>query len=572
MSDKDIVIGIDLGTTTSEAFIIRDKELVPMKNEEGKTIIHSVVGIDPATKKITIGDIEGVAYAPDDYTTEVKRLMGKKTKINLGEEKYTPEEVSSKILSYIKDYSEKQLGSKIDSAVITVPAAFNSHACEATIHAGKLAGFDNVSIIDEPSAAAIAYTFNNSTDEFQKVMVFDLGGGTFDVSVGEFQSEVLDIKASAGNINLGGKNFDRLIRDYLVEEFKKEHGIDLSLDKTTFDRLLFLAENSKKDLSFKDRVIVRQANITMKDNKPLGLSIKLNQTTFDSLIKKDLEQTVTAMKKALKDAKYKKEDIDIILLVGGSTRIPQIKTIIKEFMGKEPLSNIDPDLAVSQGAAIKATGEIVVLPVIPHPLGTSAIVDIGGTKAPNFFAEIMPSNTPILTDSVDKFITVFDDQEKLNFEVYQKNNLETEQFINEANDNFKLIGKLDIIGIPKNKAGKESITATYNVNADNQISVKVVIDSTEEEFSKIFSMYDSAIIDAHIEENQEEDVIIEIDKTVLYPNYKTTIELVEKKLKKNANDDLASLLVKLKESIINNNKSECNRLDDEINEVLFELE
>ena len=604
VSKENIMIGIDLGTTTSEAYVYIDKKVKLIKFEritpagviDDSPLIDSVFGVDPTLGDEVVSDMSHLKVYPENYITEVKRCMGKtedeiKKILKSNNEKrktlkidtieYSPEEVSAKILKHIKKIAEDEVDKKINEAVITVPANFNNNQRQATIKAGQIAGFTKVNIIAEPTAAALAYTVNKSDDNYKKIMIFDLGGGTFDVSVGEYQNQVLDVKASAGDNHLGGKDFDRAIRDHICKEFKKEHGIDLSKDTGAYFQLLLKSEDVKKRLSKKEEVpITEPAIVEDSKGKKINLNMKLSREKFISLISKKLDKTKLAIKKSLKDAKWKKEDIDIVLLVGGSTRIPYVYDLVKKSMNKDPQNDIDPDLAVSQGAGeyckILIDGGGVIMDVLPMSLGTNAVVEYMGQMVPNFYSEILPENWPLLKENDDeagKFFMIHDNQESVDFKVYQRQSGEESPFIDDNNPNFTELGELKVDGIPPKKAGEESISAKYMADANGVIKVKVLIDSTGKEFNKEFQLNEvdnsnKKIIDA--EEIEDNNLDIWKDSKIA-KNHTLTIKLADNELKKNKHEKLSILVEDLKKAIIDNNVSLAEEKDMEINDFLFEL-
>ena len=308
----------------------------------------------------------------------VKRLMGSNKKVEAEGKKYTPEEVSAMILAYMKDYAESYLGEKVNKAVITVPAYFNDSERQATKNAGKIAGLEVERIINEPTAAALAYGLDKQ-DDAQTVLVYDLGGGTFDVSILELGDGVFEVKSTSGNNKLGGDDFDERIMNHLVEVFKKENGIDLSKDKMAMQRLKDAAEKAKKDLSGVTTTQISLPFISQGSDGPLHLELSLTRAKFEDLVSDLVESTLEPVRKAMKDAKLSKNDIDKVILVGGSTRIPMVQEIIKKELGKEPHKGVNPDEVVAMGAAIQGgvlTGEvndIVLLDVTPLSLGIETL-------------------------------------------------------------------------------------------------------------------------------------------------------------------------------------------------------
>ena len=339
------IIGIDLGTTNSCAAVLEAGAPKVIPNPEGGRTTPSVVAFKKG-ERIVGEAAKRQALTNPNTVSSIKRLMGTKEKVELDGKKYTPEEVSAMILSYIKDYAESYLGEKVDKAVITVPAYFNDAQRQATKNAGKIAGLEVERIINEPTAAALSYGLEKENG--QTILVYDLGGGTFDVSILELGDGVFEVKSTNGNNHLGGDDFDQKIIDYIVEEFAKENNIDLRDDKMAMQRLKEVAEKAKKDLSGMVTTQISAPFITKNDDdEPLHIDMELTRAKFEELISDLVESTIEPVRKALKDAKMKKSDIDKVILVGGSTRIPCVYELIKKELGQEPSREVNPDEVVA---------------------------------------------------------------------------------------------------------------------------------------------------------------------------------------------------------------------------------
>ena len=454
------IIGIDLGTTNSCVAVLEGGEAHVIPNPEGSRTTPSVVAFKKGER--IVGDAaKRQAITNPNTVSSIKRLMGTSKKVELDGKKYTPEEISAMILGYLKDYAESYLGEKVTKAVITVPAYFNDSQRQATKNAGKIAGLEVERIINEPTAAALAYGLDKQ-ENTHTVLVYDLGGGTFDVSVMELGDGVFEVKATAGNNHLGGDDFDERIMDYLVEQFKKENGVDLSKDKMAMQRLKEVAEKAKKDLSGMTSTQVSAPFISQGEDGPLHLDLTLTRAKFEDLIRDLVESTLGPVRQAIKDAKIKNSEIDKILLVGGSTRIPMVQELIKKELGKEPSREVNPDEVVAMGAAIQGgvlTGEvndIVLLDVTPLSLGLETL---GG-----IMTVLIPKNTTIPTSKKQVFSTAADNQPAVDIHVLQGER-------QMAADN-KTLGNFQLSGIPAAPRGVPQIEVTFDIDANGIVNVK----------------------------------------------------------------------------------------------------
>ena len=589
-------IGIDLGTTNSVVAVMEGGEVKIIPNQEGNRITPSMVAVTDKGE-ILVGEPakRQAVTNPENTVFAVKRLMGRKIDdpnvqrfmkiapykivpadnndawVELRGRKYSPPEISAMILKKLKQAAEDYLGEEVTDAVITVPAYFNDHQRQATKDAGRIAGLNVLRIINEPTAAALAYGFDKKKD--QRIVVFDLGGGTFDVSILEIGEGVFEVKATSGDTFLGGEDFDQRIIDYVVEEFKKETGIDLRNDRMAMQRLKEAAEKAKKELSTAMETEINLPFISADQTGPKHLVMKITRAKLEALVEDLIERLEGPCRQALKDAGLTEADIDAVVLVGGMTRMPKVQEKVKEIFGKEPTKGINPDEVVAHGAAIQAAvlkGEvkdIVLLDVTPLSLG---IETLGGV-----FTKIIERNTPIPVKKSQIFTTAEDNQTSVTIHV-----LQGERPL--AKDNISL-ARFELYGIPPAPRGVPQIEVTFDIDANGIVnvtakdlgtgkeqSIRIQPSSglTEDQIQKIIKE-----AEAHAEEDRKKKELIEARNqldSLIYTTEKNLREFGDR-LDPASKADLEKAIENAKKALNSDDISEVRRATDELTKASYKL-
>lgn len=574
------VIGIDLGTSTSEIAVYKNGKVTVIPNSKGNRITPSYVGISTDGEMIFGEDAKGQAVGrPNDTVMEFKRLMGTSNTIFLGGREYKPEQISAFLLSYLKKCAEEYLNEEVEEAVITVPANFDDNQRQATMLAAKLAGLKCERIINEPTAAAMAFGIKNM-DKDMRVLVYDFGGGTLDVTVLKMFEGILDVETSYGDTKLGGKDFDEKMIHLMIKKIEGIKGVKLQKsDLFTLSKLKDEAEKAKVDLSFINEVTVCLENIRT-DKGLQNVDITISRREFEEEVKELVERSGFVIDKALEDKGLSYEDIDFVLMVGGTTRIPLVRNYVKNKLNKNIRTEINPDEAVGMGAAVQAAikagiisneNSLIITDVCPFNLGTSCVNNINGVLVPGVFSKIIERNSTIPTTRSEIYYTVNDNQTDVVIDVYQTLDNDC-LFVNNAT----LIGEFVLDNVPPKPKGEEAIKIEYSYDINGNIKAVAEVVSTghrreieikrNNSFVNLADYQDIAVTNSDIDYKEKE----------LYKKYRMTIEGVEKRLsvigESNAKNELIKLLNQLKYYIAKGDEEQGDEIESKIIDILFDLD
>ena len=567
------VIGIDLGTTNSAVAVMEGGESVIVTNSEGNRTTPSIVAFTKDGERLVGETAKRQAITnPDRTITSIKREMGTEYKVNIDGKDYSPEEISAMILQKLKADTESYLGEEVTEAVITVPAYFTDSQRQATKNAGKIAGLNVKRIINEPTAAALAYGIDKETDQ-HKVMVYDLGGGTFDVSILEVGDGVFEVLATRGNNRLGGDDFDEKLLNYLADEFMKQNGVDLRKDATSKQRLKDAAENAKKELSTRVSTNVNLPFISAVNGTPVHLNMDITRSKFDELTSDLVEESLKPVRQALEDAGLSHNDIEKVLLVGGSTRIPAVQEAVKKLIGKNPQKDINPDECVAIGAALQGgvlTGEVkdlLLLDVTPLSLG---IETLGGVCT-----KLIERNTTIPTKKSQVFTTAADGQTSVEIKVLQG---EREM----AADNT-LLGQFNLTEIPAAPRGVPQIEVTFDIDANGIVNVSAkdlgsgkqqamtITSSTKMSDEEIKRKVDEASKYAEEDKNKKETIETKNNaESVIYQVEKTIKDLGDK-VSESEKSDINSKVEALRSILDSGDNNDIKAKTDDLTQEMYKL-
>lgn len=568
-----MIVGIDLGTTHSEIALVENGKVTIIPDENGHKLIPSFVSV-AENGDILVGEPAKNQYVlyPERTIKSIKRRMGEDITVNMAGQEYTPQEVSAIILRRLKVIAENYLKQPVHQAVITVPAYFSDAQRQATRDAGQIAGLEVVRIINEPTAAAL--TYENVQTEHKKILVYDLGGGTFDVSVVNIEQDVVEVIASHGNNQLGGDDFDQKIIEHIVEHLQEKYTIDISTERKAMARITRAAEQAKLTLSDKPYTLIQEEFLHEHQGKAIHLDLELSRHDYETMIMDYIDETLDAVHIALDSAQLTVSDIDKILLVGGSTRTPLVINRLTEEFGMQPHGEIDPDLCVAAGAAIQAARiagqdiSTILVDITPYTFGTSALGELEGQFYPNLYCPIITKNTALPTTKTEVFYTVYDNQPAVKVDIYQGEAKDALQ--NTSLGQFSVTGlskapegnpilvtmTLDINGILHVSAQEKQTGLSRSITIDNAIS-RFESNTLEQAKSRINELFKTADDNIFTQANQ---LIFKAEDTL------ATIKSVEDK------EDVTRLIASLQQAIAEQDSDLISKLSEQLTDILYYLE
>ena len=582
----DTILGIDLGTTNSEVAVIENGQATIILDAANNPMLPSFVGLSQ-NGEILVGEAALNQYTafPERTIKSIKRRMGSDESVVMGDESYSPQEISAMILKRLKEMAEAHIGHSVSKAVITVPAYFNDAQRQATREAGEIAGLEVVRMINEPTAAALAYESGHQGSI--KILVYDLGGGTFDVSVVEIQDDVVEVISSHGNNHLGGDDFDQKIVEFLCNHLQQEHQLDdkMLADSQITARLLRSAIEAKINLSSQPFVMIEEEFIATQDGVPVNLSVELSRDDYEEMIMPFIAETLEAVHIALKDANLTSSDINEILLVGGSTRTPLIAQMLTDEIGLEPRGEINPDLCVATGAALQAgmiAGEavsMVLVDITPHTFGTSVFGEMNGLPYPYVYSPIIPHNTPIPVTRSEVYFTMVENQEAVQVEIYQgedhdaQNNTLIGEFNIElgkapANSPIVMELALDVSGLLHVTATEKNTGQQKSISIENATS-RMDDSELESARKRVGALFGDADIDNDNEANTEATESVAISAA------NALVEKAQKMLDDASDDDredIVNLLETIQDAINENNDEALTEPVEQLTDILYYLE
>jgi molecular chaperone DnaK (HSP70) len=578
----ETIIGIDLGTTNSEVAIVQGGQVVVIEDIAGQKILPSFVSIGE-NNEILVGEPARNQYIlyPERTIKSVKRKMGEDIKLEMGDQSYSPQEISAIILKRLKNIAEDYLKQTVHKAVITVPAYFSDAQRQATREAGEIAGLDVVRVINEPTAAALVYEANQK--EHKRVLVYDLGGGTFDVSVVSIEEDVVEVVASHGNNHLGGDDFDQKIVEYILKHLKEKQNVDIEDTRKAMARINRASETAKRTLSDQPYVTIEEEYLTEHEGTPVNLSLELGRYEYEAMISSYIEETLESVHTALEDAKLVATDIDEIILVGGSTRTPLVGQRLKEEFGLTPKSGIDPDLCVAMGAAMQAariagdTVSSVLVDITPYTFGTSAVGELGGGFYPYVYIPIIKKNTPIPTSKTEVVYTLRDNQEQVKVDIYQGEdqdaikNIQIGEFMipglsKVPEGNPILINlALDINGI-LNVTAKEKISGlAKSITINHALTSRMEEASISESKERISGLFGE---EASSEQEQETDERIEKAQALIAK----AEDFLKKEISSEDREDIAHAVETIKDALNKEDFATLETTTNKLSDILYYLE